>query len=246
MGEGSPTVILESGVYRNTGRWITMQPQIATVTRVCAYDRANITPSDPAPTPRTVQQLADDLHVLLKTAGVPGPYVLTALSFGALVSRMFASTYPEDVAGLVLVDPLSEDLEARWTAVLPPDLRERWLDDFWFGNPEGIAFEESYAQVRAARPLPTVPLIVIVHGDITHDDNLFPTGWPVEPLDTIWKELVAEQATLIPGGRLVVAAESGHRVEAEQPAVIVDAVMQVIMAARDPNNWASPVATPAS
>ena len=90
---------------------------------VCSYDRANVGKSGPAPGPRTVQQMADDLDALLTTARVPGPYVLASFSFGSLVSRLYASQHPEDVAGMVLIDPLSEKLEAHWQQVLSPELR---------------------------------------------------------------------------------------------------------------------------
>jgi pimeloyl-ACP methyl ester carboxylesterase len=234
QGEGSPTVILESGSpFMTSYDWPSVQAPVAKFTHVCAYDRANVGQSDPAPTPRTVQQMADDLHALLTAAGIPGPYVLVATSFGPLVTRMYASTYPEDVAGIVLIDPLDEDLEARWQAVLPADLWARRIADFWMGNPEGIALDESYSQVRAAAPLPDVPLIVIVHGDASRDSFLIPTNWPVALLDPIWKELVAKEATLIPGGRLVVAERSGHNIMMLQSDLIIAAVEQVVMAARD-------------
>lgn len=74
MGEGSPTVILESGspFMMNTD-WYGVQSRIAKVTHVCAYDRANVGSSDPAPKPRSVQQMADDLNALLTAADIPGP-----------------------------------------------------------------------------------------------------------------------------------------------------------------------------
>jgi pimeloyl-ACP methyl ester carboxylesterase len=249
LGEGSPTVILESGSPgMDAGDWYGVQAGIAKVTHVCAYDRANVGGSDPAPTPRTVQQMADDLHALLTAAGIPGPYVLAATSFGPLVSRIYASTYPEDVAGLVLIDPVSEDLEVRFEEVLPPEVWARRMKEFWSGNPEGIALDESYAQVRASAPLPAVPLLVIVHDDASLDSYLFPTNWPVEVLDPIWKELVADQARLVPGGRLVVAEHTGHGMVFFAAEFVADAVLQVVEAVRDPSTWAASatpeVATP--
>jgi pimeloyl-ACP methyl ester carboxylesterase len=246
MGEGTPTVILESGSPGMTSTdWSGVQASIAEFTHVCAYDRANVGHSDPAPTPRSVEQMADDLDALLSGAGIPGPYVLASFSFGPWVSRVYASQHPGDIAGLVLIDGEPEDLEARWKAVLPPDLAARWLQDYWGGNPEGIALEESEDQVRAARPLPVVPLIVIVHGDARFDSHLIPAGWPGEVLDPIWKALVARQAELVPGGRLVVADQSDHGIPFTQPEVVVDAVCQVVEAARDPSTWVAATGTPA-
>ena len=100
MGEGAPTVILESGSPGMTSAdWAGVQSSIAQFTHVCAYDRANVGHSDPAPMPRTVAQMADDLDALLSAAGIPGPYVLASFSFGPWVSRVYASQHPDDIAG---------------------------------------------------------------------------------------------------------------------------------------------------
>ena len=93
-GSGSPTVVLEQGSPPVPGgdavTWGPVWRQMAEFTRVCLYDRAGIGQSDPAPTPRSVRQMADDLHALLHAAGVPGPYVMTSFSFGPWVTRVYA------------------------------------------------------------------------------------------------------------------------------------------------------------
>src|SRR5687768_11322831 len=76
MGEGSPTVILEHGMATESGSWATVQQAVARFTRVCAFDRAGRGTSDPAPTPRTSEDMAADLHALMTNAHVPGPYIL--------------------------------------------------------------------------------------------------------------------------------------------------------------------------
>jgi pimeloyl-ACP methyl ester carboxylesterase len=81
-----------------------VQPRVAEFARVCSYDRAGVGESDPASTPRTSADVVADLYALLGAAGVPEPYVLVGSSFGSMVIRLFASTYPEEIAGLVLVD----------------------------------------------------------------------------------------------------------------------------------------------
>jgi pimeloyl-ACP methyl ester carboxylesterase len=113
VGEGSPTVVLETGGGGFGGMldWSYVQPVIAPVTRVCTYDRAGYGWSDTGPLPRTSQQVVDELHTLLHNAGIQGPYVLAAWSLGGLFSRLYASQYPDEVAGLVLVDTSHE---AQW------------------------------------------------------------------------------------------------------------------------------------
>ena len=103
-GSGSPTVVLEPGggaMSSNLG-WIT--PGVARDTRVCVYDRAGRGWSEPADTPQDGAQIAADLHTLLHRANVPGPYVLAGHSFGGLYALTFADRYPDEVAGMVLVD----------------------------------------------------------------------------------------------------------------------------------------------
>ncbi|WUJ67915.1 alpha/beta hydrolase [Kribbella soli] len=103
-GSGSPTVVLEAGggeMSSNLG-WIT--PAVAGTTRVCVYDRAGRGWSEPADSPQDGTQIATDLHTLLHRGNVPGPYVLAGHSFGGLYVRTFAARYPDEVAGMVLVD----------------------------------------------------------------------------------------------------------------------------------------------
>jgi pimeloyl-ACP methyl ester carboxylesterase len=118
MGEGSPTVILETGLGTMSADWANIQPEVASTTRICAYDRAGVGWSDPGLQPRDPQQIAQELHTLLGEANIPGPYVLVGQSFGGLYTRMYAAQYPEDVVGMVLVDASHPDMWSR----LPPEV----------------------------------------------------------------------------------------------------------------------------
>lgn len=117
-GSGSPTVVLEpgAGLMSSDLGWIA--PAVARDTRVCVYDRAGHGWSDPANTVQDGAQIATDLHTLLQRGNVPGPYVLAGHSFGGLYALAFAASYPEEVAGLVLVDSTAPaaDPEAHPTA----------------------------------------------------------------------------------------------------------------------------------
>lgn len=106
-GEGSPTVVMDSGMCHVSPIWGLVQPEVARFTRACSYDRAGYAWSDPGPGPRTSQQIARELHTLLITAAIPGPYVLVGHSFGGLNMCTYAGMYPDEVAGMVLVDALS-------------------------------------------------------------------------------------------------------------------------------------------
>jgi pimeloyl-ACP methyl ester carboxylesterase len=103
-GSGSPTVLLESGLGETGAYWGWILPAVSSDTRVCVYDRAGRGWSDPAPLPQDGVAVATDLHNLLDRAQVPGPFVLVGHSSGAQYVRIFAGRYPEQVAGMVLLD----------------------------------------------------------------------------------------------------------------------------------------------
>ncbi len=121
-GTGSPTVVLEGGKGLTTLHWSLVQPQLATETRVCAYDRAGQGWSEPGPLPRTPERVVEELHTLLQAAGESGPYVLAGHSLGGRYVRLFAARYPEEVAGLVLVDARSEYHDQHVPAALKAQL----------------------------------------------------------------------------------------------------------------------------
>lgn len=140
IGQGSPTVVLDSGLGDYWLSWYKVQPAIAQYARVCAYDRAGLGWSDPSPQPRTSRVFAEELHTLLYKAAVPGPYVLAGHSLGGLNTRMYASLYPADVVGMVLVDSSHPDQGRRF----PPELKTlaaefyRKLDRARYTMPFGI------------------------------------------------------------------------------------------------------------
>lgn len=119
-GEGSPTVVLESGIAASSLSWILVQRSVAEFTRVCSYDRAGLGWSEAAFSARTCSQIVAELDLLLRNANVPPPYVLVGHSFGGLVVRLYTYRYPDRVAGLVLVDPL---LAREWSKPTAHELR---------------------------------------------------------------------------------------------------------------------------
>ena len=248
QGEGSPTVILEAGGYGTpSGVWRAVMPPLAKQTRVCSYDRANNQSGvgDPVDTPRTAADIVADLHALLTAADVPGPYVLVGASVGGLFVRLYAATYPDDVVGMVLVDPSHEEQSTVLGALLTPEelaLSQRL--DFEGGDPEGILTAESYpetvAQIRESRrttPLRPMPLVVLIAGAI---EDLTESGYSAHE-QAIWWPLTrvfgADLAALVPDGRLMVVEGSGHAIHEEQPKVVAQAIADVVNAVRDPSTW---------
>ena len=130
-GSGGATVVLEPGAGGISSTLGLITPAVARDTRVCVYDRAGRGWSEPADTRQDATQIATDLHKLLHRARVPGPYVLAGHSFGGLYSLTFAARYPDEVAGMVLVDSTAPASAAKPTATPPrqggsSDLTERF------------------------------------------------------------------------------------------------------------------------
>lgn len=120
VGQGFPTVVLDSGTGEYWLSWYKVQPQVANLTRVCSFDRAGLGWSDPSPNPRTSRVMAQELHSLLHNAGVPAPFVLAGHSLGGANTRVYASLYPDDVLGIVLIDAVHPDILRR----SPPEVGE--------------------------------------------------------------------------------------------------------------------------
>jgi pimeloyl-ACP methyl ester carboxylesterase len=237
VGHRSPTVVFEGGL---TTDWYELQNQLAPFTRVCSYDHPGgpRSRSDPAPTPRTARDFVADLHTLLRVAHVPGPYVLAGHSNGGLFTLLYASTYPRQVAGLVLIDAVHPATIKRRLAMLKPILppeewqaaRQRMLTLLSrLLDPEQVDMWSSERQTRRAlrrSPIRPLPLVVITHG---HPDPDTPY---VELEEPFWQQLQRELARLVPGARLVVATNSGHDIQHDQPELVLDAICDVVLAVR--------------
>ena len=141
-GQGSPTVILESGLGDSYVSWRKVQPQIAKFVRVCSYDRAGLGYSDSSLHPRTSQVIAQELHALLEAARIAPPYILVGHSAGGYNVRLFASLYRAEVAGIVLVDASHPDQDNRF----PPGLKN--MEGSWMREAELLTYSMPFGLPR--------------------------------------------------------------------------------------------------
>jgi pimeloyl-ACP methyl ester carboxylesterase len=271
-GSGSPTVILEAGFRTRADVWTddliqpdaprTMVfPGVAAFTRVCTYDRPGTSTviddtlrpsrSDPVSMPRTALESVHDLHALLQAAMVPGPYALVGHSYGGMLGRLYASTYPTEIVGMVLVDAFSEGLEGQMTP-------EQWIayEELFQPVPVALAgyqdleftdLDRSVSQVRettAVSPLRPIPLVVLSRGQAMQMPADLPGGLTGEGLEQAWSVEQDRLAALLPDARHVIAPESEHYIQLQQPELVIEAVREVVAAVRDPASWATPVASP--
>jgi len=235
-GSGGPTVVLESAEGDAAAPWFGVESAVAGFTRVCSYDRANVFAgaSDPVPAPRTAADAVADLHALLGTAEVPGPYVLVGHTLGGLFAQLYASTHPAQVAGLVLVDSSHEEQDARLEALLPAEVWAELQERVAASPPlEPLDVPASYAQMRAARvaaPLRPMPLTVLA--DVRPPDPAeFPEGWPLAAIVQALFDLQRDLAARVPGGELI-STEAGNYIHQTEPDLVVEAIRRVVEQAR--------------
>jgi pimeloyl-ACP methyl ester carboxylesterase len=240
----APVVLFESGLGSGIRAWARVVDDVGEFARACRYDRAGIGASDPAEIPRTSEDIADDLRALVDAAGLPTPLVLVGHSIAGLHLRVFAHRHPEVVAGMVLVDPSVPEMLSALGAALPPPrsgedpsitrIREQLEDPpdpetF----PEGLDVGMSMAQVAETvaadpQPLGDRPLVVLTAGR-----QQFEGPAELQPLfQQLWRRWHAGLATLSSAGRHEVVEDAGHSIQAQEPEVVIDAIREVVQAAR--------------
>jgi pimeloyl-ACP methyl ester carboxylesterase len=233
VSAGGPTVVLESGFGNSSEVWNRVQPEVAKFARVCSYDRAGLGASDPAPTPRTVVAITEDLHALLRNADVPGPYVLVGHSLGGILARLYASYYPNEVAGMVFVDSAHEDEVDRGLKLIPPDTLKAMLkaarpEDLVVTSPnETIDHCSLRALMDALDWHADIPLVVLTQGlPYRAEDYSNPSLAP--RYYQLHLEMQRDLVSRSPRGRQVLAEKSGHFIHQDQPELVVKAIREVV------------------
>ena len=243
-GTGSPTVMIVGGGY--SFDWRLVQDEVAKFTRVCTYDPAGTAWSDPGPGPDCSSRV-EEIHALLAKADVRGPYVLVGLSVGALVARLYASTYSGDVAGMVIVDHAFIDTGAAdskpapvlpsGAADAPPALLESApiivtaQDDPGFKNlPEPVRQLHRWADSRNPA-LPSVDTARQCMAQVFRPLGNMPLA-VVSTGNTApgYAELQAQLLAMSGNSSQFMADRSFHSIEMSQPEVVVAAIRKVITA----------------
>ncbi len=256
MGEGSPTVVFVSGRSDRASGWSMANEkppvfsEVAKFTHVCAYDRPGtvtvlegdvILPSRSTSVsqPTTPKDAVDNLHALVKAVKIPIPFVLVGHSYAGLIVRLYASTYPEEVAGLVLIDTLTELLFDSFT----PEQQEMWLRMHNIYAPEldqytvqeRVDFKPSFEQLRAApapREIPVSILVADTPFDIKAliDQGLIPKDTPIDFGDLIFKTHLSSQRRLakLLHAKIMTETHAGHNIHTEQPQIVVEAIRSIV------------------
>ena len=215
-GRGDATVVFENGLGGPLEHWGKVQPDVSRFARTVTYDRAGLGLSEDGPPPRDGRRIAAELRRALLSAGITPPYIIVGASLGGPYIRIFAGMYPDDVAGMVLVDPTPDSAR---------------VDDA-AGLPELESLPNTLDQARASHVPSGIPLFLI--------DAVSPEEVPfaTESIRTLRMNSRRETETEsreyrrwldgIPGSRLVITNRSGHNVAQEQPELVVATIRQVV------------------
>lgn len=236
LGSGAPTVVFDSGCGGDASNWTDIARQVSGFTTTLAYDRFGCGTSSAATTPRSSGQIADELRHLLKRLGEKPPYVLVGLSLGGMNMRMYASRYPDEVGGLVLVEPAHEDLSLRMPADYWQYEQEQIQKAEGATRAEAEAIEQSSTQLRSERrSFGDKPLIVITGGKKWGDA---PGHVDVSAVDRAWRRLHIDITASSRRSQNWIAESSGHSVHREDPQLVVEAIRKVVNAVRgDWRDW---------
>lgn len=245
-GTGRPTIVIDTGLgetYQTS--WASNIESLSRETRVCSYDRAGYGQSEPGPMPRDSQRSADELHLLLVNSGEDGPFLLVGHSLGALNIQVYADSYPEEVTGLVLLDPAPLGI---LMGEKFPEIREGAIQDVIAlreeadaasasSNPiaagapylNAIASEgeqllgQSLEQVAAIDSFGELPLTVI--GATEPDPD---TEENAEAIRQYWNDELRILAGKSGSGQFILAEGSGHHIHWDAPQLVIDVILEMI------------------
>ena len=216
-GEGKTTVVLDAGLGGTSEDWAKVQKEAAKFSKVFSYSRAGLGQSEKAPTPRTCQDIISDLRSLLFSANLKPPYILVAHSWSGLNARWFANQYPDEIAGMVLVDAVHENKYEQFEKVLPQEKAER----MWAfvkdpsKNDETIDRIASIEQVRSWQTVFNFPLIVLTRAADSDELNKIET------------DLQAKFLKLSTKSKQYFSKHNDHFIQNSEPELVIDAIRQV-------------------
>jgi pimeloyl-ACP methyl ester carboxylesterase len=263
-GTGTPAIVLDAGLGGASPVWGLVQTELARTTKVCSFDRAGMGWSEMGPSPRTPQQNANELYRLLEAGDVTGPYILVGHSLAGKNDRLLAAAHPETVAGMVLVDARSEQLDIGASKEASEGFRSALdLQAALYGAARRLGLvrllgaglwktplltPEAALEMALLETAPDAIATTTAEGrERGTDDAHLATGTLGDmPLVVIaaadsmsnipnWPTAQQDLAGLSPNGRLIIAEDSGHAVQLDRPDVVIDATLSVLAAARERN-----------
>ena len=243
LGKGPPTVVIDSGLGETWEGWQSLAERISDRAAVCLYHRAAYGRSEPGPFPRTASREAAELRALLQNTSLPSPFILVGHSLGGLNALAFAGSYPEIVGGLVLLDPPPREFMAgrrfRELRAMAEgktlEYRRRAAEERDAGETETAAFLEALAsehemflshgaaEIARVDGLGDLPMVILASGRPNPD-----FGDSAAAFQEFWIESNRALSTLSTRGRFRLAPESTHALHRDEPAMVLETILEVI------------------
>lgn len=211
------TIVFESGYGWDLNNWNPIKDEVSKFANVFMYDRDGVGKSAKSNQPKHSIQIIENLRSLLQKLEIKPPYVLIGHSFGGLNVRLYASKYPEEIVGVILLDSVHEDQNKKMISFFNKKIQEEYLGQF---TVEGSLseFEESLEQVRGTS-LGNMPLIVMTGGTQLHHTT--------ESM-TVWMEFQRELANLSSNSTHLIVREAGHAIHIDHPQLVIKAIIKMM------------------
>ncbi|MCA1054272.1 alpha/beta hydrolase [Rossellomorea aquimaris] len=215
---GKPTIVMDAGYGDYSKAWDSVIEDLSLLSNVLIYDRAGLGKSGNSCNPRTSTEMVKELKQLLIEAKIAPPYLLVGHSFGGVNMRMFATEFEQEVCGLILVDSTPEEYRERFLPTMSQDFQQAYNKQFIYeGNYD--EFMESLKQLKETKRPLDVPLIVLSAGKKAH--------YSKESQD-LWHDMQREMLEISSDGEWVIAENSAHYIQRDEPEVVVRAVRKLI------------------
>lgn len=213
-----PTVVMDSGYGEYSKTWDNIISELVKLANVFVYDRPGLGKSEKSPIQRTSLNMVKELSEILIKLKIKPPYVLVGHSFGGVNARLFAAQFPNDVAGLVLIDSTPEDYKERLLPTMSKEFQEAYNKSFIY---EGTydEFMESLNQLKKSQRHFDIPLIILSAGKKAHYSK---------ESQELWNEMQKELLAISKKSELIIAKNSAHYIHNYEPLIVVDAVKRLV------------------
>lgn len=222
-GEGTPTVIFESGLGDDNSVWTTVQPEISKYTRTFSYSRAGLIDSDTGVLPRTSLKQVQSLHSLLNKENINGPYIIVAHSIAGYNARLFAGMYPKEVCGIIFVDCSHENqFEDRMNCSSSEEIEkvkiqladaEQTLDEL-------LISANQVKEIRKKDSLRNIPIVVITAGHEGDKSSVIS--------EETWSKYQKDLLSLSDYSKHIFLEDSSHYIQIDKPQVLIDTTKSLI------------------
>ncbi|HDR7671645.1 alpha/beta fold hydrolase [Bacillus wiedmannii] len=214
-----PVIIMEAGYGDYSKTWDHIAEELTEYGTVLSYDRAGLGKSGKSSKRRISSEMVKDLRSCLEQLQLKPPYIFVGHSFGGINARLFATFYPEDMLGIVLVDSTPENYKEDFLPIMSNEFQEAYYKQFVYESSyEEFTFSLSEVD-RCCKSMNDIPLVVLAAGK---------KAFYSQAAQLKWLQLQEELLRLSSNNKFVIAEQSGHYIQKDEPHYVIDAVRWII------------------